>query len=169
MSISDTHGTHICIRLKQYTRHAQMCTRGHTHIYVHLRHTRTCVELERQRVLLVKYTHMCTPGTHICVHLQHAHVFTWNTMKPVPNSDTHVCTRGTHVCSPGTQTRAIKAHMCVHVEHTYVHGANINAHLKRTHTHTCAHLENNHAVSGAHACAHLESKYVVRCKKGSST
>ena len=67
--------THVCV----CTCRTHICTRGtrsapvNTHIYIHLRHTHACVELENQRVLLVTHTHththmcVCTPGTHICV------------------------------------------------------------------------------------------------------
>ena len=117
-----------------------------TQVYIHLRHTHACVELENQCVLLES----TRSGTHICVHLRHAnvftwntHVFTWNTMKRVSNSDAHVCTRGTHVCSPGTQTRAMKAHMCGHVGNTYVYHWNTSMcpTVCATKAHMCAHVE----------------------------
>ena len=148
MSNSDTHvctrGTHIRIRLKQYT-----FTCG-TRINVlswktnmcFLESTHTCANVERTYVFTYD-TLMRSRGTHMCVHLEHnetrvqfrhtcvytwnTHAFTWNTK--TRNSSTHVCTRGTHICIPLEHKHvstwntacAIKAHMCVHVEHTYAH------------------------------------------------
>ena len=127
-------------------------------VYIHLRHTHKCVELENKHVLLGKHTHTCanvertyvftydtlmrSRGTHMCVHLEH------NETRVQFNSDTHVCTRGTHMRSPGTQRRAIKAHMCVRVGHTYVYHWNTNmcppgtprVRLK----HTCVYMWNTH-------------------------
>ena len=73
-------------------------------VYIHLRHTHKCVELENKHVLLGKHTHTCanvertyvftydtlmrSRGTHMCVHLEHNEtrvqfrhtcVYTWNT------------------------------------------------------------------------------------------
>ena len=95
-------------------------------VYIHLRHTHKCVELENKHMLLGKHT-------HTCVHLEHTYVFTYDTLMCSRETHTHVCTRGTHMRSPGTQRRAIK------LKHTYVYAW--DTHMYTTGTQTCVHLE----------------------------
>ena len=147
--------------LKQHTRHAQMCAREHTHIYIHLRHTHKCVELENKHVLLGKLAHMCTPGTHICVHLQHANVFTWST-------DVFTCVQFRHTCVYTWST-------CVHLEHKHVQLKHTcvytwDTHMYTTGTQICVPLEhlvstwNTACAIKAHMCVHVEHICAHRSK-----
>ena len=145
MGSSDTR---VCTRGHTYvydlnsTRGTRRCAPVNTHMYIYLRHTHKCVELENKHVLLGKLTHMCTPGTHVCVHLQHANVFTWNTHS--------VFTWNT------IRTRVQFRHICIHVEHTCVHLEHKHVQLK----HTCVYTWDPHTyTTGTQICA-----YRVRLK-----
>ena len=141
---------HTCV----YTWKTHMYTTDTAHADTH-----KCVELESKHVLLGKHTHMCTPGTHVCVHLRHAimcsrgHtcVFTWNAIKRVSNSGTHVCVRVEHTCVHLGHKHAQLKHTCVYTwdTHMYITGTQIcvqehRVRHKNTHyvctpgTHTCA-------------------------------
>ena len=136
MSNSDTHvctrGTHIRIRLKQYTF--------------------TCGT--RINVLSWK-TNMCfLESTHTCANVERTYVFTYDTL--MRSRGTHMCVHLEH-----NETRVQFRHTCVYTWNTHTYTTEtVYIHLR--HTHKCVELENKHVLLGkhTHTCANVERTYV---------